>query len=179
MNLIPVRISVVIFLLLLVQACGSPGDTREAIEPDSGIMPNADGATTAGVIVEGATGTKVDPDSIAGRAPLDRTIYFDFDVAEVKSEYLAVVAEHGRYLAQNPEGRVRLEGHTDERGTREYNVALGESRAKAVARMLQLQGVSAEQFRAVSYGEELPVDERHTEEAWSANRRVQIVYEAE
>jgi len=171
------RASVVFFIsLILLQACGTSGDTRSDTPIGGG---ETDGTATSGVVVQGATGTRIDPDSIAGRAPKDRTIYFDFDVAEVKSEYLSVIAEHGRYLAQNPEGRVRLEGHTDERGTREYNVALGESRAKSVARMLQLQGVNTNQVRAVSYGEELPVEEAHTEEAWNANRRVQIVYEAE
>jgi len=178
MKLIASRVSVVILSLIVLQACGTSGDTKEATSGGEDATTE-EGATTEGVVVEGATGTQVDPDSIAGRAPLDRTIFFDFDVAEVKAEYLAVVAEHGRYLAQNPEGRVRLEGHTDERGTREYNVALGETRAKAVARMLQLQGVNTDQFRAVSYGEELPVDEGHNEAAWNANRRVQIVYEAE
>ena len=82
-------------------------------------------------------------------------------------------------MAQNPVGRVRLEGHTDERGTREFNIALGEDRAKGIARMLQLQGVSSAQMRSVSYGEELPVDEAHNETAWSKNRRVNIIYEVE
>ena len=85
--------------------------------------------------------------------------------------------QHGRYLAQNPEGRVRLEGHTDERGSREYNIALGERRAQSIARMLQLQGVSSAQARSISYGEELPVDENHTPDSWAKNRRVHIIYE--
>ena len=72
-----------------------------------------------------------------------------------------------------------MEGHTDERGTREYNIALGEARAKSIARMLQLQGVSSAQLRSVSYGEELPVDEGHNEAAWGKNRRVNIIYEVE
>ncbi len=176
MKLIPRRVSIAVVVLVFLQACGTSGTNRDA---GAGGADVTQGADTTPVVVEGATGTKVDPDSVAGRAPSDRTIYFDFDVSEVKSEYLAVVAEHGRYLAQNPDGRVRLEGHTDERGTREYNVGLGEARAKAVGGMLQLQGVSSAQFRAVSYGEELPVDEAHTPAAWDANRRVQIVYEAE
>jgi len=75
------------------------------------------------------------------------------------------------------EGTVRLEGHTDERGTREYNIALGEARAKTIARMLQLQGVDTSQSRTVSYGEELPVDDAHNNDAWAKNRRVNIIYD--
>lgn len=173
MKLIPTRVSIVVLAFLVLQGCGSSGEIRDDI------IDTEPGASASGVVVEGATGTKIDPNSVAGKAPTNRTIYFDFDVAEVKSEFIAVVAEHGRYLAQNPDGRVRLEGHTDERGSREYNVALGETRAKAVGRMLQLQGVSSAQFRAVSYGEELPIDESRSSAAWDANRRVQIVYESE
>ncbi len=174
MKLRQARACLVALSLLALAACGS-ADKRT-----DGAGSGADqGANAQGVVIEGAEGTRIDPDSIAGKAPAERTIYFDFDAAEVRSQYLALISEHGRYLAQNPEGRVRLEGHTDERGTREYNVALGESRAKAVARMLQLQGVSSAQFRSVSYGEELPVDEGHSPAAWDKNRRVQIVYETE
>lgn len=159
--------------LLFLSACGS-ADKR-----GGGLEGSGDGARVTPVVIDGVTGTNVDPDSIAGRAPKDRTIYFDFANADIRSEYIAVIAQHGRYLASNPDGRVRLEGHTDERGTREYNIALGESRAKSVTRMLQIQGVSSAQLRTVSYGEELPVDEGHSESAWNKNRRVNIVYESE
>ena len=124
------------------------------------------------------TGLEIDPSSIAGRAPMERVIYFDYDQAELRPEFLDIVARHGRFLAQNPEGSVRLEGHTDERGSREYNVALGEARAGTVARMLQLQGVQPVQVRTISYGEELPVDEAHNNEAWAKNRRVNVIYES-
>lgn len=121
----------------------------------------------------------LDPNSIGGRAPLERVIYFDYDKSELRPEFLDIVASHGRFLAQNPSGQIRLEGHTDERGTREYNIALGESRANTIARMLQLQGVDAAQSRTVSYGEELPVDEAHNSDAWAKNRRVNVIYESE
>ena len=122
-------------------------------------------------------GVEIDPESIAGRAPRERVIYFDYDQSELRPEFLDIVARHGRFLAQNPDGRVRLEGHTDERGSREYNIALGEARAKAVSRMLRLQGVGPAQLNVVSYGEELPVDEGRNNEAWAKNRRVNVIYE--
>ncbi|MEA5444224.1 peptidoglycan-associated lipoprotein Pal [Gammaproteobacteria bacterium AB-CW1] len=113
-----------------------------------------------------------DPDS-----PLsERVIYFDFDRYEVKSEYRELVREHARYLRDRPDLRVRLEGHTDERGSREYNIGLGDRRAQAVRRMLVLHGVSEDQIRTVSYGEERPAIPESNEDAWAANRRVEIDY---
>lgn len=158
---------------LMLSACGSnPGRAPEL--SDIGTS-----AVVQPVTIDGLQdGTEIDPNSIAGRAPLERVIYFDYDQAELRPEFLDIVAQHGRYLAQIPEGRVRLEGHTDERGSREYNIALGERRAKTIARMLQLQGVSSAQTRSVSYGEELPVDDGHNSDAWAKNRRVNIIYES-
>ena len=154
-------------------ACGSAERRDELPGPDAGtpvVQP---------VTIDGPQdGLEIDPNSIAGRAPQERVIYFDYDESELRPEFLDIVAQHGRYLAQNPEGRVRLEGHTDERGTREYNIALGEARAKTVSRMLRLQGVDEVQLRTVSYGEELPVDEGHDNEAWAKNRRVNVIYES-
>lgn len=164
----------VVVACLLVGACATSGGG-----PDSNPADGTSGVATQVVTDEGVVGERIDPDSVAGRAPAERIIYFDFDQAEIRPEYLNIVAEHGRYLAQNTDGRVRLEGHTDERGTREYNIALGENRAKAVARMLQLQGVSSAQLRTISYGEELPAQDGSNPAAWDRNRRVQIVYEAE
>jgi len=144
------------------------------------VVPSGNDSVVRPVTIDGAQSIEnVDPNSISGRAPIERVIYFDYDKSELRSEFLDIVARHGRFLAQNPTGRVRLEGHTDERGTREYNIALGEGRANTIARMLQLQGVSAAQSRTVSYGEELPVDEAHNKDAWAKNRRVNIIYESE
>ena len=164
-----------IFAALVLSACGStpPRDNSALLEA------SAKGAIVQPVTIDGLQdGSEIDPNSIAGKAPLERVIYFDYDTAELRPEFLDIVAQHGRFLAQNPEGRVRLEGHTDERGSREYNIALGEARAKTVARMLQLQGVSSAQTRTVSYGEELPVDDGHNSDAWAKNRRVNVIYEA-
>jgi len=158
---------------IALSACGSnPKVDSQGLGGTDG-----NGVTATGVSTVDADGLAVDPNSVAGRAPKSRIIYFDFDTSEIREEYLDVIVQHGRFLAQNPDGRVRLEGHTDERGTREYNIALGERRAQSIARMLQLQGVSSAQVRNVSYGEELPVDENHTPDAWAKNRRVQIIYE--
>jgi peptidoglycan-associated lipoprotein len=106
----------------------------------------------------------------------NRTIYFDFDSSEIKPEYNAVIAAHARYLAANTSIRVRLEGNTDERGSREYNIGLGERRAQAVRQALMLQGVPDAQITTVSYGEERPAVTGHNDAAWAKNRRVDIVY---
>ena len=159
----------------LLGACGS-NDIRDA-EPGQPVDENGRPIVQPVTIDGPQTGLEIDPGSLAGRAPQERVIYFDYDRSELRPEFLDIVAQHGRYLAQNPDGRVRLEGHTDERGSREYNIALGESRANTVSRMLQLQGVSSAQVRAISYGEELPVDEGHNSQAWAQNRRVNVIYE--
>lgn len=106
-----------------------------------------------------------------------KIIYFDFDSDRVRSEFLDVLNAHANYLATYGDIRVRLEGHTDERGSREYNIALGERRARSVENIMLLAGVRAEQLSLVSYGEELPASLGHNEEAWGQNRRVELVYE--
>ena len=108
--------------------------------------------------------------------PETRVIYFDFDKSNIKGEFQATVVEHAEYLIANPNVSVTLEGHCDERGTREYNIALGERRAASVERMLILQGVSAVQINTISYGEERPAALGHNEEAWALNRRTEFIY---
>ena len=105
-----------------------------------------------------------------------RTIYFEYDSAEILESERAVIETHARYLAEHPGTSITLEGHADERGTREYNVALGEGRASAVRRVMTLFGASGQQIRTVSYGEEPPVAAGHEESAWRLNRRVEIIY---
>ena len=99
-----------------------------------------------------------------------------FDSDEIRAEDLALIAAHAQWLAANPGARVRLEGHTDERGSREYNIGLGERRAQAVRRALALQGGADAQLATVSFGEERPAVAGETEEAFAQNRRVEIVY---
>jgi peptidoglycan-associated lipoprotein len=133
---------------------------------------NANGAAQAGV----ANGTGPGVQGPTAPDLQSRTIYFDFDSSEIKGDYTAVIAAHAKYLVANPSVRVRLEGNTDERGSREYNIGLGERRAQAVRQALMLQGVADSQITTVSYGEERPAVTGHTEAAWSKDRRVDIVY---
>ncbi|WP_372627949.1 peptidoglycan-associated lipoprotein Pal [Arsukibacterium sp.] len=106
----------------------------------------------------------------------ENTIYFDFDRATVRPEFVEVLEAHGTFLRANPSVRVTIEGHSDERGTPEYNIALGERRAQAVQSYLQNLGVSAGQLSTVSYGEEKPVDRSRTETGFAKNRRAVLVY---
>lgn len=105
-----------------------------------------------------------------------RTIYFMLDSSQVQQDFVPVIAAHARYLLANPSQHVVLEGNGDERGSREYNIALGEQRSKTVANMLRAQGVSESQLSVVSYGEEKPVAMGHDESSWELNRRVEIAY---
>ncbi|HST28155.1 MAG TPA: peptidoglycan-associated lipoprotein Pal [Rudaea sp.] len=107
-----------------------------------------------------------------------RVVYFDFDKSEIKPEFQAQIACHAAYLRQFPGARVTLEGNADERGTREYNLGLGERRGNAVNSAVAAAGASASQLNVVSYGEERPVCKEHNEGCWQKNRRVEIVYTA-
>lgn len=138
-----------------------------------------DGASGFGAGTPGSAGSGSPDDEIAGPQGAQlakRIVYFDFDNSEIKGEGTDIVAAHAKYLSANPSARVRLEGHTDERGSREYNVGLGERRAQSVRRALMLQGASDGQISTVSYGEERPAEAGHDEAAWAKNRRVEIVY---
>lgn len=109
--------------------------------------------------------------------PLSKqVIYFELDSSQVKQDFVPVVAAHARYLASHPSQQVTLAGHADERGSSEYNIALGEQRAKSVERMMRSQGVTASQLQIVSYGEEKPAVTGSGESAWQMNRRVEVIY---
>ncbi|HIG64468.1 MAG TPA: peptidoglycan-associated lipoprotein Pal [Methyloprofundus sp.] len=105
-----------------------------------------------------------------------RTIYFEYDSSQVLNEFISVIEAHGQYLMNHPNQSTTLQGHSDERGTREYNIALAEQRAKSVFNMLQLIGVMSNQIEVVSYGEEKPVAQEHNEDSFALNRRVEVVY---
>jgi peptidoglycan-associated lipoprotein len=123
-------------------------------------------------------------DDFSGMSSLDdptsmlsvRIIYFEYDSSDVKSDDRTTVEAHAAYLVANPETIITLEGHADERGSREYNLALGEGRALTVKRQMTLIGASDDQIRTVSYGEERPAIDEHDDYSWSQNRRVEIIY---
>jgi peptidoglycan-associated lipoprotein len=108
-----------------------------------------------------------------------RIIYFDYDMDTVKGEYQAIVQAHAKFLSDNRGRKIRLEGHADERGSREYNMALGQRRGDAVRRAANLLGVANDRMEAVSFGEDKPRAAGSDEAAWSQNRRVEIVYDGE
>ncbi len=169
----------VLGVLLLLVACALTACASKPSKPaDSGEAAAAN-AGTEGAGAGNANAGSSSEDEIAGpRAGLlaKRTVYFDFDSSEIKGEGTDIVAAHAKYLAANPGTRVRLEGHTDERGSREYNIGLGERRAQSVRRALLLQGAADAQISTVSYGEERPAVAGHDEAAWAKNRRVEILY---
>ena len=105
-----------------------------------------------------------------------RIIYFDYDSSAVQAQFEEIIQAHATFLQANPGVTASLEGHADERGSREYNLALGERRAQAIKQQMVVLGAAPEQLRTVSYGEERPADPGHDEQAWELNRRVEIVY---
>lgn len=105
-----------------------------------------------------------------------RVLYFELDSSQIKDEDRDIIAVHAEFLAAHSEITIVLEGHADERGSREYNIALGEKRAKAVKQIMTLQGVEDEQIQVISFGEERPVALGHDASAWNLNRRVEILY---
>jgi peptidoglycan-associated lipoprotein len=115
-------------------------------------------------------------DAETARLMQQLVVYFDYDQADIKPEFNSLLSAHGQYLSRNAAVQVRLEGHADERGSREYNIGLGERRAQAVRRVLMLQGAQASQITTVSYGEERPAATGSDDEAWRLNRRVELVY---
>jgi peptidoglycan-associated lipoprotein len=136
--------------------------------------PNGHGAYTSGA----ALGDEGGPGGAQGGpgGAVAKVIYFDFDKSDIKPEFAPIVQAHAQYLVAHPAAKLKLEGNTDERGTREYNIGLGERRAQAVRRALMLQGVSETQLTTVSFGAERPAVEGDDEAAWAKNRRVQLVY---
>lgn len=132
------------------------------------------GASTQGL---GGRSTWTAADLNNPNSPLyTRVIYFDFDSSQIREEYKEVLKAHAGYVASNPGVHLSLEGHADERGTREYNLALGENRGEQVRRFMQAAGAGSSQMGVISYGEEKPADPGHSEGSWAYNRRVVLVY---
>ncbi len=164
----------------MLAGCAGKGATEQDDLGYGTQSGQAAGGAQSGGVSDGSAGQGAAFDDSAAAGPRasisNRTVYFDFDRDDVKAEFRDIVAAHGKYLAVNPQARVRLEGHADERGSREYNIGLGERRGQAVRQALLLQGAGASQLATVSYGEERPAVTGSDEESWSLNRRVEIVY---
>ena len=153
-------------------APASPGATTTGAGAGGGASAN-----TTGFDGSGGSGSFIEVPGPDAEGLLSRlVVYFGFDQSDIDPEFNDLLAAHGEYLAGNAGAQVRLEGHTDERGSREYNIGLGERRAQAVRRVLLLQGAATEQLSTVSYGEERSAVVGGNEEAYSLNRRVELVY---
>ncbi|MFO0444337.1 MAG: peptidoglycan-associated lipoprotein Pal, partial [Betaproteobacteria bacterium] len=144
--------------------------------PQSGVS-TVDLAARPATAAAGAAGAAA-PAAAAGvaalAAPAERVVYFDFDSFAIRDDFKALIEGHARVLAREGDRRMTIEGHTDERGGREYNLALGQKRAEAVVRSLVLLGVSERQLEAVSFGKERPAAQGSDESAWARNRRAEL-----
>jgi peptidoglycan-associated lipoprotein len=183
---------IVATLSVILAACSST-PTQESTAPveERGAPAAAagpGGAATQGAGAGGVTGSAAGQGSAASRgnplrdpsSPLSkRSVYFDFDSFVVKDEYKPLVEAHARYLQSHPNARMTIQGNTDERGSREYNIALGQKRADAVKRMMTLLGAQDRQVETTSFGEERPKNPGHDESAWAENRRDDILYAGE
>ena len=169
------KIGLAMVLALTLAACAS-NDTEESDGSDMGTTSNSSSSGSSATTAPASNnGGLTDAQMRERDNALRMTVfYFEFDRSDLSAEARAALVHHANYLKENPSRRYRLEGHADERGTREYNLALGERRAQAVERYLQVQGVSANQLETISYGEENPVDPGTSEAAYARNRRVEI-----
>jgi peptidoglycan-associated lipoprotein len=174
-----------VLLALTLSACGTTGGPQATVEDRTGTATAtqpADGAASTGVGGAGVSGTALpgsdatDPRKDPSSPLSKRSIHFDFDSFVVKEEYRPVLEAHAGYLASKRGARVILQGNADERGSREYNLALGQKRAEAVRKALAVLGVSDAQMEAISFGEEKPRNEGTTEAAYAENRRTDVVY---
>ena len=179
---------VVALLAVLLSACSST-EEKDADLLDGSQSTAVDTAATSGYDdgsglsgSDDMLGNELTPEEMGAEFtdpmnPLSKhTIYFMYDSSQVQQDFIPVIAAHAQFLLAHPKQHMVLQGHADERGTREYNIALGEQRAKAVARMMKMQGVQENQLEIVSYGEEKPAAEGHDEASWQLNRRVELVY---
>ena len=175
-------------VLALLSAC----TTTDSVTSDSQLQDGSSGAQTAGAQTLGTYDTRggvsdtygYNPDGTPrgqivggpGGDQSSRVVYFDFDSAQIRADSRAIVDAHARYLINNPGVSVILEGHADERGTREYNVGLGDRRNNSVRQLMIAMGVAPQQIRTVSYGEERPASLGQDENSYALNRRVEIFY---
>ncbi len=168
------RLILALMIALTLAACQTTPDAPETTtEPDT---PKTDVDTSAAPDPHDYTDSRNfdNPESLLSK----RVIYFDFDKSTVRPEYRGIVTAHAAYAGAHSSARVTLEGHADERGTREYNLALGERRGNAVSGLMSAQGARGNQLTVVSYGEERPTCRVSDDACWAQNRRVEIVYTA-
>ena len=175
------RIPLYLLLTSLLAACASePNKTQSSaqVEDRTQTAKSAQATDNTRPLIpsqQQAANPLKDPSNILSK----RSVFYDYDSFEVKPEYKSMVEAHGNYLASHPQAKVFLQGNTDERGSREYNLALGQKRADGVRKMVSLMGAKPEQTESVSFGEEKPRAECHEESCWSQNRRTDIVYQGE
>jgi len=158
----------------------APVDDKSAAgTPGAGAGGAQTGSASGGGVTGSATGSASNPLRDPNNILSKRSVYFDYDSFVVKDEYRALVEAHARYLQQNRTARTIVQGNTDERGSREYNIALAQKRADSVKRMMTLLGATESQIETVSFGKEKPKNPGHDETAWAENRRDDIVYPGE
>ncbi len=168
------KTGLLVMSLLAFAACSSTSDVEEGSDGSQASSSSSSGSSAS--TSAGSSNNRPSAAEIARDNALRTTVfYFDFDVAEFKPEDRETLTYHARDLAANPSKRVRLEGHADERGTREYNLALGERRGNGIMNYFIVNGASRAQIEVVSYGEERPAAQGQTEAAYARNRRVEIV----
>jgi len=177
--------AIFIFLIgLLLTACSSSPEKQDTAETVSSASDDAMNSATTATDGTSARTFGAGADSRSGLSALDdpasplsiRVLYFDYDSSEILPAYREALESHANYVANNPGVTISLEGHADERGSREYNLALGERRAQSTKRLMMVFGPATSQIRTTSYGEERAIANGHDETSWSQNRRVEIIY---
>lgn len=186
------QIAATLVMTLFLAACASktvkeePAKVEDKSASTQTATPPAPPADSSNANTSGADSTGIsgkamevnplkDPNNILSK----RSVYFEYNSDEVKADYLPMVEAHAKYLTQNPNAKLMVQGNADDRGSREYNLALGQRRSAAVKKVLGLKGASDKQIETVSYGEEKQVCADKTEACWAQNRRADIVYEGE
>jgi peptidoglycan-associated lipoprotein len=164
------KLVISIILVNLLAACASDKPVEPEAAAPAPVMAEPESASAPAPVVE------VDPLNDPNSMLSSRSVYYPFDVSAVQDADKPVVQAHAKYLSEHPDRNVRLEGNADERGSNEYNLALGQRRADGVKKMLMLGGARASQIETVSYGEEKPRASGHSESSWSQNRRTDIKY---